>query len=423
MPVIDGADVAEAGVIPVGHVEAAIGADTGPHGAEPAVGGGDELLFVLRAEGGAVGEALADIDEVVQGVWGDDFALVGATEQAAFINGEGLREALVVALVAHVLEPAEGIRIGERAVFAPAFDAVAALLVVHAASGSVRAGKEAAFAVEVEAEGVSAALGVDFKSLLLRMVAPDALAFPFHVLGVGTADVAGGGAAVGTVQPAVHAPLQIRGDAVRVFEAEAAELDFGISIWLGIEVSIRIAEEVRRIEHPDATHAMQRCAGDVQAGDDILVLVEKAVAVRVFEDGDLVRALRPARRRRRNLVKLRPQVLVVADDFQSGGELILAIHRDPHAALRVPTDIKRLLHIRLGGHEVDRHVAAQLELLHGLRRRRRRRVISHHAAAGPRLHDLFHGLVAGDVVEFDLRVGGEGGAAEREEEKARIHGG
>ena len=166
---------------------------------------------------------------------------------------------------------------------------------------------------------------------------------------------------------------------------------------------------------------MQRGACDVEAGDDVFVLVEKAVAIGVFEDGDLVRAFFTTRRRKRDFVELRTQVLVVADDFQSGGELVLAIHGDPHAAFAVPAHIKWLLHIWLGSHEVDDDVAARFELLHGLRSGRGRRVIAHHAAAWACLHDFFHGVIAGDVVGFDVRISGEGRGAEREKEKTRFH--
>ena len=342
----------QARVVPVGHVEAAIGAHTSPHRAEPAVWSAEEIFFVLGAEGGAVRDALAHIDEVLQRVRGDDFTLVGAAEQAALIDGEGLGEAFVIAFVLHVLKIAEGIRIGERAVFAPAFDAIAALLEVHATGlAAVGAGEDAALAVNVEAEGVAAAFGVDFEGLLLRMVAPDALALPFHILGVRAADIAGGGAAIRTVEPAVHAPLQIGGDAMRVFQAEAAELHLGcVAVGFRIKVSISIAEQVRGIEHPDASHAMQRGAGDVEPGDDVLMLVEKAVAIGIFKDGDLVRPLFTPWRRQRHLVKLGAQVLVIADDLQPGGELILTVLRHPHAAFGVPAHIQRLLHHRLAGH-------------------------------------------------------------------------
>jgi hypothetical protein len=330
VPVVDGTNVAEAGVVPVGHVKAAVRTGAGPNGAEPAVGRADEVLPILGADGGAIGNAFADINFVSQRVGGDDVAFIGGAEEAAFVDGEGLREALGVALMLHVLKPAEGVGIGERAVFAPAFDAVAALLIVHATGGAtVGAGEDAALAVDVQAEGIAAAFGVDFEDLAAGMVAPDALAFPLHVFGGGAADIAGGGAAVGAVEPAVHAPLQAGGDAVGVLQAEATERDFGIAVRKAVVIGIRIAEEVRRIEHPDAAAAGDGGAGDVEAGDDVGVLVEGAVAIRVFEDGDLVRTLFTARRGQGDLVELGAQVLVVTDDFQSGGELVLAILRDP----------------------------------------------------------------------------------------------
>ena len=412
MPVINRTHVAEARVIPVGHVEAAIWPHPSPHRAEPAVRSAEEVFFVLGAEGGAIRDALADIDEILQRIGRDDLALVGAAEQPALIDRECLREALVVALMAHVLKPAKGVGIGQRAVLAPAFDAVAALLVVHAARGSVGAGEEAAFAVDLQAEGVAAAFRVDFKGLLDGVVAPDALALPFHVLGIGAAHVASGGAAVRAIEPAVHAPLQTSGNAVGVLQAKAAELHLGsVAVRLRIKVGVRIAEQVGRVQHPDASHAMQRGAGDVQAGDHVLVLVKEAVSIRVFKDGDLVCALLPTRRRQGHLVKLGAQVLVVADDLEPGGKLVLAVLHHPHAALGVPAGIKRLLHHGLGGHEVDRHIAARLEFFQGLQRRSGRGVVAHHPASGAGFHDLLHRLIAGDCIGLDVGISGECGTA------------
>ena len=366
---------------------------------------------------------LADIDEVVQGVGGEDFAFVGAAEQAAFINREGLREAFGVAFVLHVFEVTKGVRVGERAVFAPAFDAVAALFVVHATGAAVvGAGEDAAFAVDVQAEGVATAFGVDFEGFFLRMVAPDALAFPLHILGVGTGNVAGGGAAIGAVKPAVHAPGEAGGDAVGVLQTEATELHFGVAIRFGIEVGVGITEQVGRVQHPDAAHAMKGGAGDVQAGDDIGVLVKKAIAIGVFEYGDFVRAFGSAGWRRWDLVELGAQVLVVADDLEASGELVLQVLGDPETTFAVPTGVERLGDFGFGGHEVDGEVGAHLETFEGFLRCGGGRVIGQGAAAGEGFDDVAHLIGADHGLASGLSV--SHGAAERqrgEEEGTQFH--
>ena len=169
--------------------------------------------------------------------------------------------------------------------FAPALDAIAALLVVHPARRAVvRAGEDAAFAVNLEAVGIAAAFGIDFKDFAERVEAPDALTFPANVLTAPAAHVARGGATVRAIEPAVHTPFEAGGGAVRVLESEAAEFDFGIAdrkSALG-----GIAEEIRGIQHPDAAHARQRGGGDIEAFQDVGMLVKRPGALRVFKDAD-----------------------------------------------------------------------------------------------------------------------------------------
>ena len=71
--------------------------------------------------------------DLVQRVGANEGVVVFAREEAAVVDGEGVGEALGVAGVGHVVEEAEGVGVGERAVLAPAIDVVAALDVVQTA--------------------------------------------------------------------------------------------------------------------------------------------------------------------------------------------------------------------------------------------------------------------------------------------------
>ena len=45
---------------------------------------------------------------------------------------------------------------------------------------------------------------------------------------------------------------------MRVFEAEALEVDFGVAVGHIILVAIRVKEEIGRVEHPDTTTSPAR---------------------------------------------------------------------------------------------------------------------------------------------------------------------
>ena len=250
IPGVAGIEVAEAGVAPVGNVNAAVGAGLDVNGAEPAVGGRDEGLGVGGAEGrGVVGEG-AGLHAAGEGHAGDDLA-AKLRDCAAFVDEHGLGEAGFVAGVRHVLEPAEGVGIHQRAVFTPAFDVSAALFVVDTTGVAVvGAGEGAAFAVEFEAVGVAAALGEDFKLMGARMVAPDGLAKETDAF-----DGRGAGAAVRAVEPAVGAPGETIRAGVGVFDAEAGEMHLGVAVGAVGAIAVGIEEKIRRIQDPHAAAA------------------------------------------------------------------------------------------------------------------------------------------------------------------------
>ena len=86
-------------------------------------------------------------------------------------------------------------------------------------------------------------------------------------------------------------------------------------------------------------------------------------------------------------------MLVVTDDLQPRGKLVLQVLHEPQPPARIPAHVERLTRIRLAGPHVDGEAVAHLERLQRLAGRRRRRIIAHQAAALERLHHLAHLIV------------------------------
>ncbi len=125
------------------------------------------------------------------------------------------------------------------------------------------------------------------------VVAPQALALPFHVLGHLAADIARGRAAVCAVEPAIRAKTQAVGHRMRVLQAEATQVHLGIAIGHVVPVRIRVEEQVRWIHHPDAAIPRQGGGGDVQALDHGLLGVQLPVAIGILQHHHLVGPLGP----------------------------------------------------------------------------------------------------------------------------------
>ena len=133
--------------------------------------------FLDRLERRAVGLQSRDLIRLCSGLGPMILPVEVRAHQAAAVDAEGVGEPVGVAVVGHVVEEAEGVGVGERAVLAPALDVVAALDVVEAAVvAPVGAGEEAACVVELDAEGVAAAFGEDLEDVRVGVVAPDGLA-------------------------------------------------------------------------------------------------------------------------------------------------------------------------------------------------------------------------------------------------------
>ena len=249
----------------------------------------------------------------------------------------------------------------------------------------IRTGEDAALRIELDGERVATALGKDLEVAAHGMITPDGLAEELHAL-----DVRRAGAAVRAVKPAVRPPRERVRAAVRVFEAEAGELHLGRAVGDVVTVLVRVEEEIRRVQHPHAAATGDDTARNVQVGDEVLGLVEDAVAVGVLEDGDAVLALEVVRRRRRNLVVNGAEVLIILRDLETGGERVLEILHDPHPATVIEVDIQRLADHRLGGGEVPAEAGGDLELRERLGGRGLRGTVLKHPTAFEALHELGH---------------------------------
>src|SRR5262249_43442047 len=120
----------------------------------------------------------------------------------------------------------EGVRIGQRAMFGPVFNVVAALHKMEASSRpDVGSDKDPSFAVEVKSPGIATAFCKQFELFRCRMIAPDSLPQKFDA-----SDVARGSAALHAVKPTVRPPVQTVGYGVCIFKAETGKAHFGITV-------------------------------------------------------------------------------------------------------------------------------------------------------------------------------------------------
>src|SRR4051812_25445052 len=138
-------------------------------------------------------------------------------QSTAFIDDEGMAEALRL-IVAHRLQETECIGISKCAMLLEAFAVIAALHIMEAARiAAVVPGKNAAQAVDLDAERIAAAFRENLETLLIRLISPNMLADHRHgrALVAGDGNLRGDGAAVGAVQPAIGPPMEAAGARVR----------------------------------------------------------------------------------------------------------------------------------------------------------------------------------------------------------------
>ena len=157
-------------------------------------------------------------------------------------------------------------------------------------------------------------------------------------------DVGGVEDAVPSVEPAVGAPRQRIGKLVGVVAAEAADDDF-LLVGLAGPLGVLEEEDVGRVGHPDAAVAEVEAGGDVEAVGEDRDLVERAVAVGVFEDF--------------NTIFTRP----------GGGARVFEALRDPEASAFVEGHGDGVDDIRLAGDEFDGEAVGDGHFFDGVLRR------------------------------------------------------
>ncbi len=187
----------------------------------------------------------------------------------------------------HHRQVAEGVGVAGWSEF-PGIDALhqietALHKVPTAGAAAVVTGVEAAVRVELEAEGVAAALRENFVGAGARMVPPDHAAFEMHArrirgIETGTRDPARGGAPLRAVEPAVRSPNQAVRDGVGVLEPEAGQPCFRRAVGDVVAVGVGIEEQVRGVHDPHAAVAAQGGVGHIEAVGEYLVTVKSAVA-------------------------------------------------------------------------------------------------------------------------------------------------
>jgi hypothetical protein len=91
------------------------------------------------------------------------------------------------------------------------------------------------------------------------------------------------------------------------------------------------------------------------------VLVEDAVAVRVFVNGDFVATLHSSRRGLGNLVINSAPEFIAADCCQSGGRRVLEVLHHPHPAALIEIQKDGLLDDRLSEHQFHLQIVGDLE--------------------------------------------------------------
>ena len=129
--------------------------------------------------------------------------------------------------------------------------------------------------------------------------------------------------------------------------------DFGVAVGHVVAVLVGIEQQVRRLQHPDAAVADRDAGGEVQARDEVLGLVVAAVAVGVFEDGDLVGALRPRGGGSGTRSYFVRRYWSTLTGLEAGGGGVLQVLHHPHPPALVEGDVDRLADHRLGRGQRD----------------------------------------------------------------------
>ena len=302
---------------------------------------------------------------IQQGGDPEEQATIGLRKRIGFVDDKRMREP-GNPIVLHGREVAEGKRVGQGPVLVEPLLIVAPLHVVEPARvAAVVSRIDPSLGVDLDAKRVATTFGKDLITARFGVISPDELAHRVVRLFTGikprTSDVAGDGRPLGRIKPAVGAPAKAVDDRVRIFQAEPLEMNFGVGIGHVVVIAIRVKEQIRRVEHPDAAPAASQRGDNVQAVEKRLVPVEDAVAVGVFVNRDLVLAAKVVGRRGRNLVVDGAPHTIVADHLQPGRIGILQVLNHPEPAALVERDRDGLPHDRLGQNQINLKIAGNLE--------------------------------------------------------------
>ena len=293
-------------------------------------------------------------------VAGEESSSEAFRERVAAVNGTAGGGAAGRGIVNDVHQMPVGIRVVQRSVLAEALEVVCALVSVPE-EAEVRGVEQVAVVVECEAEDVPAALAEQFEFLRGRVIAPHAL------LKLDAPNSAGRGAAVESIQPAVRSPGEVVGERLRVLHAEATEQDFGVAIRHVVAVSIRIEEQVRCLEDVNSALAEFDPGTEIQPLHEVLERIGLAVAVRVFADGNAVRAPGTLRRWFGHPIVNRARPPIDLHALQPGrvGVLQVLNRPDPTAIIALHED--GLPHIRFGREELHGEPIGGFHPLRGFR--------------------------------------------------------
>ena len=358
-------------VVEVADQDRAVGGVADEHGAEGEVAGGQHLAQIAGLEGGPGANPPAGDDEVVKRVHAEERVLIPPGNGRGLHHGAEVGEPPDVLLADHFgqVPEAEGIAGRTEFVGRRALHQVHASLQEVPAAGlaAVVPGEEPAGTVHLQTEVVASALGEEFEAPGLGVIAPDHAALivdggRIRRIDSGTGHVAGGGAALGSIEPTVHSPDQSVGDGVGVLQAESLEVDRRRPVRDVVEVPVGIEEQVRGVHHPHPAAAAQGRVGHVQAVPEDLVAVVSAVAGGVLVDGDQIAPAVVTRGSRGHLVVMRAVVAVPADHLESRGKRVLPELGDPEAAAGIEAEVRRLRHQRFRQHQIHHQIVRRLHL-------------------------------------------------------------
>ena len=280
-------------VVHVAHVERAVGRVRDVHRPERRVGAAQRRAGVGGLERRAAGRPLGRDHDVVQRIEREELAAVLRGQRRAVGECAEVGEPHHGRRRFHHRQFAERVRVARRPEFARVdalHEVEAALDIMPAARlPAVVAGVEPALGVELETEGVAAALGENLVGARVRVITPHHAALEVHAgrgrrIEAGPRDATRRRAALSAVQPAVGSPDETVRRRVRVLEAEAREPDFGRAVGNVVPIAVRVEQQVRRVHHPHTAATADRGVGHVETVEKHLVRIVYAVALGRFVD-------------------------------------------------------------------------------------------------------------------------------------------